>query len=595
MSVPKLKVLGVHGVGNHHEDLSWQATWKEAIRSAIGVPEEDLALECHLPTYDELFEGVEITFAGMYEAVLKLLWSGIGGMFRRRRGFFDQIGETARWTAGMVVQWVESEELREATRAWLLDQIEAFKPDVVCAHSLGSLVCYDAFTANGGGAIEGRSFISFGSQIGNPFVVGNFGAGRLVPLPAKWWYHLYNKHDSVFTAPIALSSPRFEQVDTPFDVPGMADHDAACYLAHEATKQRVWAPLVGDLRSPRFARRLVKIRKAAERVAREPTRRALLVGINEYPDPEDRLEGCANDVFLFSSVLQECGFAAADIRVVLDRRATTRGILQRLEWLLDGASAGDQLVFYYSGHGAQLPTYAPDEQVDHQDECLVPYDFDWSPERAITDNQIYDLYSQLPYDARFLMFLDCCHSGGMTRAGSARIRGLDPPDDIRHRMLQWDVDHSMWVPRPLRQLNRELAEDPGVIPAYSGASGNVWRLGRAMNLRTLPYAQYDQVRETQGHRGPYLPIIFQACQEDEYSYEYRHGVTSYGAFTYCLAKNLRRDRKITFQDLAQRTGEELHELDYDQTPALVGPKPLLRANVPWGVMTKARRSRRKKK
>jgi len=595
MSVPRLKVLCVHGVGNHHEDLSWQETWKGAIRSAIGVPEEDLALEFHLPTYDELFEEVEITIPDMYEAVLKLLWSGIGGLFRRPRGFFDRLGETARWTAGMVVQWVENDELREASRAWLLDQIEAFKPDVVCAHSLGSLVCYDAFTANGGDAIEGRSFISFGSQIGNPFVVGNFAAGRLMPLPAERWYHLYNRHDSVFTAPVTLSSPRFEQVDTPFDIPGMADHDAACYLAHHATKQRVWAPLVGDRRGPKFSDRVRKIHRAAERATPEPTCRALLVGINEYPDPKNRLEGCANDVFLFSSVLQECGFAPADIRVVLDERATAQGILQRLDWLLDGASAGDQLVFFYSGHGAQLPTYAPDEQVDHRDECLVPYDFDWSPERAITDNQIYELYSQLPYDSRFLMFLDCCHSGGMTRAGSLRIRGLDPPDDIRHRMLQWDVDHSMWVHRPLRQLNRELAEDAEVMPAYSGASGNVWRLGRAMNLRTLPYAQYDRVRETQGHQGPYLPIIFQACQENEYSYEYRHGVTSYGAFTYCLAKNLRQKRKITFQDLSQRTAEELHDLDYDQTPALVGPEPLLRANVPWGVMTKARRSRRKKK
>jgi len=594
MAVPRLNVLGVHGVGNHHEDLSWQTTWEKAIRSAIGVPEEDLALECHLPVYDQLFEGVEITFPDMCEAAFKLLWSGVGGLFRRRRGFLDRLSETLRWKAGMVVQWVENDELREATRAWLVDQIEGFQPDLICAHSLGSLVGYDAFTANGGDAIAGRSFISFGSQIGNPFVVGNFAAGRLVPLPARRWYHLYNEHDSVFTAPVALSSPQFEQVDTPFDIPGVADHDAACYLTHAATKQRVWAPLVGDLRAPRFARRMTKIRRAAERVARKPTRRALLVGINDYPAPEDRLEGCANDVFLFSSVLQECGFAAADIRVVLDRRATTRGILQRLEWLLDGAAADDQLVFYYSGHGAQLPAYAPDEQVDHQDECLVPYDFDWSPERAITDDQIYDLYSQLPYDARFLMFLDCCHSGGMTRAGSARVRGLDPPDDVRHRMLRWDVEHSMWVPRPLRELNRELTEDEDVRRGYTGASGNVWRLGRAMSLRTLPSPQYDQVRQAQGHHGPYLPIIFQACQEHEYSYEYRHGVTSYGAFTYCLAKNLRRERTITFQELAEKTAEELHELDYDQTPALVGPEPILAQQVPWGA-AKARRSRRKKK
>jgi hypothetical protein len=32
--------------------------------------------------------------------------------------------------------------------------------------------------------------------------------------------------------------------------------------------------------------------------------------------------------------------------------------------------------------------------------------------------------------------------------------------------------------------------------------------------------------------GPYLPLIIEACQEKEFSYEYRDGATSYGAFTY---------------------------------------------------------------
>ena len=34
------------------------------------------------------------------------------------------------------------------------------------------------------------------------------------------------------------------------------------------------------------------------------------------------------------------------------------------------------------------------------------------------------------------------------------------------------------------------------------------------------------LRETEhGHKGPYLPLIFEACQEDQYAYEYRDGVT----------------------------------------------------------------------
>ena len=35
--------------------------------------------------------------------------------------------------------------------------------------------------------------------------------------------------------------------------------------------------------------------------------------------------------------------------------------------------------------------------------------------------------------------------------------------------------------------------------------------------------------------GPYLPLIIEACGEDEFSYEYRHGATSHGAFTFSLA------------------------------------------------------------
>src|SRR5262249_22743366 len=158
------------------------------------------------------------------------------------------------------------------------------------------------------------------------------------------------------------------------------------------------------------------------------------------------------DVFLMSSVLQECGFEPEDIRVVLDDRATAAGILERLHWLLDGTVAGNQRCFYYSGHAAPVPTYAVDGKVNHVDACLVPCAFASSRETAITDDRLLDLYSALPYGVHFMMVLDSCYSGGMTRGG-VRVRGLDPPDDIRHRMLRWDRRTEMWVPRELPPAN----------------------------------------------------------------------------------------------------------------------------------------------
>ena len=82
--------------------------------------------------------------------------------------------------------------------------------------------------------------------------------------------------------------------------------------------------------------------------------RALLVGINAYPGQP--LNGCVNDVNDMARLLVDaCGFRSAEIRLVVDARATTANIRDRLEWLVAGARPGDRLFFHYSGHGARFP------------------------------------------------------------------------------------------------------------------------------------------------------------------------------------------------------------------------------------------------
>jgi hypothetical protein len=63
-------------------------------------------------------------------------------------------------------------------------------------------------------------------------------------------------------------------------------------------------------------------------------KRALLVGLNHYPDPTNNLKGCVNDVLMSSQHLQNnYGFAVEDIRLLTDERATTANIRKRLAWL----------------------------------------------------------------------------------------------------------------------------------------------------------------------------------------------------------------------------------------------------------------------
>src|SRR5262249_21972578 len=281
------------------------------------------------------------------------------------------------------------------------------------------------------------------------------------------------------------------------------------------------------------------------------------------------------------------------IRVVLDDRATTSNILDRLHWLLDDVHPNDERVLFYSGHGAQIPGYGAKQEVDHLNECLVPYDFDWSPPHAITDKQFVEFYSQLPYESHFVAIFDCCHSGGLTREGGLHPRGIDPPDDIRHRALRWNRELGMWQERSLPLLNRSLARSRAGS-TFLGKKGVTYRIGRAVSLRSLPNPVYNRERAALRHNGPYLPIILEACAEQQLAYEYRDGVMSYGAFTFTLAKVLRElrgaGRNPNFHTLMGATAGRLTALGYDQTPSLVGPTPLLRRSVSW-VKPRARRRR----
>ena len=584
-----IRALCIHGVGHGDADPQLIDSWKDAITQGVRRWNPDQDVDLDFVPYDDLFDGAPLDAATVAEALAKLSLNGfvhgLGDLLGLSRDF-GGLQATLRWTAGMVAQWAQDADLRAEARQRVLKHTSQFEPDVVLAHSLGSLISYDAFArVENEAAIQGRYYISFGSQIGNPFVRDALG-GRIVMMPAKEWFHLYNRHDKAFAAQIRLINSTFEQVPTPFDV-DFLDHDAIQYLSHPNTSNTVWRVLAPAPNSRSFSRALVKPQHAVARALAKPEKRALLIGINDYPDPANRLEGCVNDVFEMSAVLQECGFAPEDIRVVLNDRATASGIMERLEWLLDGAEDTAHRVLFYSGHGAQIPEYGEKQEVDHLDECLVPWDFDWSRERAITDTQFHELYSQLPRTAHFLTVFDCCHSGGMTREGGPRVRGLTPPDDIRHRLLRWDAAAQMWKQRELEPDNPDSHKWPDGGRQFVGSTGATRKLGRAMDLRTLPNNQYKRIRKAFGpeHIGPFLPVILEACEENQLSYEYRHGVTSYGAFTYILTRAFRassnRNRHVTWEYLIGEVRKNLTKMKYPQTPVLVGPSGVINKSIPW--------------
>lgn len=175
--------------------------------------------------------------------------------------------------------------------------------------------------------------------------------------------------------------------------------------------------------------------------------KALLVGINRYSSAP--LAGCVNDVQDMAKWLVATrGFEAGNIRLLTDGRATTKAILERLNWLVGGLKNGDRILFHYSGHGAQVATRAGSGEVDGKDEVICPVDFDWTDAHMIRDKDFHQLFSDIPAGVIACWVSDSCHSGDLERdmpPVGQQPRRMVPPEDIAWRMEATSVPVSTMV------------------------------------------------------------------------------------------------------------------------------------------------------
>jgi len=163
---------------------------------------------------------------------------------------------------------------------------------------------------------------------------------------------------------------------------------------------------------------------------------ALLVGIALYLNPMYNLMGPENDVRNFYSMLVDTyGFQPDNVTILLNEVATKDNIIAELERLVDKAARGVHLVFYYSGHGTQVPDLDADE-ADTLDEAIVPHDFDWDRvQAAITDDEIKVILDRARKKGAVVdVFYDACFSGGLDR--TRVVKTLPVPEKLRHFKLK---------------------------------------------------------------------------------------------------------------------------------------------------------------
>jgi hypothetical protein len=194
-------------------------------------------------------------------------------------------------------------------------------------------------------------------------------------------------------------------------------------------------------------------------------RRALCVGINRYPTAP--LHGCVADATLWASTLQSLGFE--NPLTLFDERATLKGITQALTELVSSSAPGDVIVFQYSGHGTQLPDIDGDEaqgDTPGKDEAICPYDF--ATGAFLIDDDIADVFRRLPHGVNLTCFIDCCHSGTISRFAV----GSPPPSGRRA-----DERPRYIVATPeMIEAHRQFRAGMGGTRAVTAGSGGLSRM-----------------------------------------------------------------------------------------------------------------------
>ncbi len=168
-------------------------------------------------------------------------------------------------------------------------------------------------------------------------------------------------------------------------------------------------------------------------VGAEPRVRALLVGVSDYLYLDADLRGPRNDVRLMRAALLARGVAGDRITVLSqdDTIPTRAAILGALDHLAAISGPGDQVVFYFSGHGTQAPDLDGDEMGGY-DEIFLPADArGWSDATRSVENAILDddfrrkMAAITATGAGLVAILDACHAATGFRAlggrGVARV------------------------------------------------------------------------------------------------------------------------------------------------------------------------------
>ncbi len=260
-------------------------------------------------------------------------------------------------------------------------------------------------------------------------------------------------------------------------------------------------------------------------------KKAVCIGINNYPAPLSDLRGCLNDADDWANLLK-ADFGFDSVTQLKDGQATHAAMTGALQDLVAGAAADDVLVYTYSGHGTWVPDGGVLDEADNRDEALCAYD------GLIIDDEIRGIIAEMTPGARLTVISDSCHAGTVSRGSVQRLG---------------------------ETRARNATRDTAPIPRFSPPEDVVVALqGGLLPVRRRLFYPESGMSE----------LLITGCNSLEYSYDAYIDGRFNGAMTAYAIRLIREDRRMSYAEFHKRLREHLPTFTYQQSPQLEGPAAL---------------------
>lgn len=139
-----------------------------------------------------------------------------------------------------------------------------------------------------------------------------------------------------------------------------------------------------------------------------PTAHALIMTIGDYQEGIPKLRGVVFDTATATAIATRMGVPEGNITSLKDGDLTLEGMRKALDDLEAKLGGNDQVFIYYSGHGGRQ--LVQEEGTERCAESLISVDG-----RGLLDTEVEARLRRLSEKAqKTIVFLDACHSGGVT-------------------------------------------------------------------------------------------------------------------------------------------------------------------------------------